>query len=400
MPPFFEKFLSLNLSDQKGLHDEAAGACTARTARPRARRRAAVDSDYVPAARGTIEIFQSFEESDSRSGAFGISVVLHSGILLILIVLPLIFTSSLKVNYNDVALIAPPLEKPVEPVETIAPPPRPDPPREPRIPIQPLVTPPPAVNEVRKVEREPKTEIPIPKPPKAVEPAAPASVPVTPRRLAEPEASIAPPRLGVQTGVFSKTDTAAVMAPARDIQTGGFGDPNGVPARNSTHAPDIAVGGSFASAAQGGVPGGNSSRASGTAVGGGFASAAPSSYQATAAGTVRQGGFDAAPEAAPRAAPKKIDAGPPDKPVEIVYKPKPDYTDEARRLRVEGEVLVHVLFKATGEISVLDIVRGLGHGLDESAMRAAGQIRFKPAMRAGQSMDSTATVHIIFQLAF
>ena len=99
-------------------------------------------------------------------------------------------------------------------------------------------------------------------------------------------------------------------------------------------------------------------------------------------------------------APKKIDTGPPDKPVEIVFKPKPDYTEEARKLRVEGEVLVNVLFKASGEISVVDVVHGLGHGLDEAAVRAAQQIRFKPALRAGQAVDWTATVHISFQLAF
>ena len=65
----------------------------------------------------------------------------------------------------------------------------------------------------------------------------------------------------------------------------------------------------------------------------------------------------------------------------------------------QGEVLVNVLFKASGEPSVLDVVHGLGHGLDEAAVRAQ-QIRFKPALRAGQAVDWTATVHIIFQLAF
>jgi periplasmic protein TonB len=45
------------------------------------------------------------------------------------------------------------------------------------------------------------------------------------------------------------------------------------------------------------------------------------------------------------------------------------------------------------------VIRGLGHGLDENAQRAAEQIRFKPAMQEGQPADSTATVHIVFQLA-
>ena len=49
---------------------------------------------------------------------------------------------------------------------------------------------------------------------------------------------------------------------------------------------------------------------------------------------------------------------------------------------------------------VLELIKGLGHGLDESATRAAQQIRFKPALRDGQPVDSTATVHILFQLAY
>ena len=69
-------------------------------------------------------------------------------------------------------------------------------------------------------------------------------------------------------------------------------------------------------------------------------------------------------------------------------------------MKLEGEVLLQVLFTATEEVRVLDIVRGLGHGLDENAIRAAQQIRFKPARRDGEPVDSTATVHIIFQLAY
>jgi len=45
------------------------------------------------------------------------------------------------------------------------------------------------------------------------------------------------------------------------------------------------------------------------------------------------------------------------------------------------------------------IVRGLGHGLDEATVHAAEQIRFKPALRDGHPADSTAVLHIIFQLA-
>jgi hypothetical protein len=42
----------------------------------------------------------------------------------------------------------------------------------------------------------------------------------------------------------------------------------------------------------------------------------------------------------------------------------------------------------------------MGHGLDEAAIAAANKIRFRPAQRNGQPMDSTAVVHVVFQLAY
>jgi TonB family protein len=86
--------------------------------------------------------------------------------------------------------------------------------------------------------------------------------------------------------------------------------------------------------------------------------------------------------------------------VEILSKPRPVYTEEARRQRIEGEVLLQILFAASGEVHVLRIVRGLGHGLDESAIAAAEAIRFRPAEQAGIAADSNAIVHIVFQLAY
>jgi TonB family protein len=86
-------------------------------------------------------------------------------------------------------------------------------------------------------------------------------------------------------------------------------------------------------------------------------------------------------------------------PVEIISKPRPAYTDEARAKRIEGEVLLEMQFSATGEARVLRIVRGLGHGLDETALAAANGIKFRPATRDGAAVDSAAIVHIVFQLA-
>ena len=81
----------------------------------------------------------------------------------------------------------------------------------------------------------------------------------------------------------------------------------------------------------------------------------------------------------------QADAGPATNPVEITFKPNPVYTDEARSLKLEGEVLLEVSFSANGTLHVNRVVRGLGHGLDEAAIAAANKIRFKPALRDGSA---------------
>jgi TonB family protein len=62
-------------------------------------------------------------------------------------------------------------------------------------------------------------------------------------------------------------------------------------------------------------------------------------------------------------------------------------------------VLVEAVLEASGKVRVLRVVRGLGHGLDEEAVKEAGQLRFKPALRDGQPSDSTVVLHVVFQIA-
>jgi TonB family protein len=83
----------------------------------------------------------------------------------------------------------------------------------------------------------------------------------------------------------------------------------------------------------------------------------------------------------------------------VVYKPQPQYTSEAKQLRVQGDVILRVTFAADGHIVVQGIVHGLGHGLDEEARRVAQQIRFRPPTRNGQAVDITTNITITFQLA-
>ena len=85
--------------------------------------------------------------------------------------------------------------------------------------------------------------------------------------------------------------------------------------------------------------------------------------------------------------------------IEILSKPPVEYTAEARQLHVQGDVVLRVVFRASGQVQVEGVVRGLGHGLDEEARRVAQQIRFRPATRNGQPVDTTTNITISFQMA-
>jgi TonB family protein len=132
----------------------------------------------------------------------------------------------------------------------------------------------------------------------------------------------------------------------------------------------------------------------GTAVGGDGTSSVN-----TTRGTVRQSGFGDAETVTVASLQPKQDLTPQIMPAEVTFKPNPVYTNEAKQLRIQGEVWLEVVFESSGKLRVLRVIHGLGHGLDEAAVRAAEQIRFKPALRDGQPADSTAVLHIVFQLA-
>jgi TonB family protein len=91
--------------------------------------------------------------------------------------------------------------------------------------------------------------------------------------------------------------------------------------------------------------------------------------------------------------------GPQDTAVEVLSKPQPQYTSEAKQAKVQGDVVLRVTFTANGQVVVQGIVHGLGHGLDEEARRVTEQIRFRPATHNGKPVDSTNNIRISFQLA-
>jgi TonB family protein len=207
--------------------------------------------------------------------------------------------------------------------------------------------------------------------PAAAPPPAPvaAALSPAPELVALPE----PParqRTETITGLFeSVATTANRLQPDAKVLTGGFDSPPNVRARSAL---------ALASAA-------------------GFGDAASVPPAHSAPRTLSPTGFYAVSAAQ---AARRVGSGKGvSEPIEILAKPKPIYTEEARRLRIEGEVVLEVLFRASAQVCVLRVVKGLGHGLDASAEIAAMGIRFHPAAEAGRAVDSVGTVKIEFQLA-
>ncbi len=251
---------------------------------------------------------------------------------------------------------------------------------EPSLPIQIVfTTPPPRIEEAAK-------PLPVPRPARRPPPAAPVPAKV-PAPRPEPEVSHPPsaaavpaPRVRpvVRTGVLGEINDAPLIVASRTGRT--------------VVAQATGFDSSFVAS-----PSARGERRVGAAAFDG--PQATGSGRSKAQGSVREVAFDGG--AAPAEAPRKREraAASLDVDVEIVAKPKPAYTDEARRLGIEGDVVLEVTFVASGILEVLGVVEGLGHGLDEAAIHAARKIRFTPARRNGIPVDHTATLRVVFRLA-
>jgi TonB family protein len=273
-------------------------------------------------------------------------------------------------------------------------------------PAQPI-RPTPAKREIVKREILPPAEI-VPPRPRIYNPvnSAPSAKPATARKnTPAPDMTEVAKAFPDQSVSMGSSAIPTLKKPREAVQTGGFGDPDGVVDNgNRNRAPNIAQLGSY-DLPQG--PGygngtGGSKGARGVVASTGFGNgvALGSTSSSASHGTVKQGVFsdEIANIATPKVkqAPIVTNATP----VEILFKPRPAYTDDARAKKIEGEVLLQVVFAASGEVRVQRVVQGLGYGLDDSAQAAACQIRFRPAQQDGQPVDSTAIVRIKFQLAY
>src|SRR5882762_5469049 len=345
-------------------------------------------------------------EPKPRWDRIGLSAAAQLAIFGFLLMIPLIFPTQMQtaLHLRVTELMQPVTEIPIAP----PPPPPPPPPK-----VKAKVAPPePKPVEPEPVKLNPKqthvflaAKVEPPKP-KTLE-AKPVELnPVFEQvKIDAPKNQPKRPKEDVKVGNLGSGSAAAatVVAPVNQVQTGGFGDPNGIAGKgdpnkatnvNRLGSPAL-PGGSGYGNGTGGDKGIRGTVAS-TGFGNGTANPPPSAKHSALQST----GF--ADQTVAAGAPKKKAAAGenPTTPVDILDKPRPEYTVEGRSLKIEGDVVLDMVFLSNGSIQVIRVISGLGHGLDEAASRAAQQIKFKPARREGQPVDFPARVRIEFRLAY
>lgn len=270
--------------------------------------------------------------------------------------------------------------------------------------IEPLRKIPPLETPVPEPPPEPNTIVELPRLPERV-------VPEPPPRPIVAESPL-PKRPAVKVGEFAAAPAPAPNVDQRQVQAVGFDVQQAVAPDIKTHTTDV---GTFESRAVNDPrPGSDrpeavvasgfenvqalaaTPRTGRTVASSGFGSNSAAPQAVVAREPVKPTGFADAPLAPAASAPQRTEQRM--TPLEVLYKPTPDYSPEARALKIEGIVTLEVEFSAARQARVLRVVRGLGHGLDEMAIRAAEQIRFKPAQSAGKPVDVTADVQIVFRL--
>jgi TonB family protein len=266
------------------------------------------------------------------------------------------------------------IDEPALPIEIVLTSPVPE---APRTPPKPKPVEPPKPKPKPQAKEEPPPPVveapkPLPKPPiREIEPAAPVAKAEPPR-----------PKPAVKVGLLDESPSGPAIVASKlsrsVIVASGFEGSAG--SASSAPRPGRVMVAAFDTAAGTGTGTGRRARASG--------------------GAIRESGFG---EEAAAPAPKKREREKPpgalDSEVEIVSKPKPVYTEEARSLKLEGDVVLDVTFTSSGRVVVLGVAQGLGHGLDEAATDAARKIQFNPARRDGSPVDHTAKLRVVFRLA-
>jgi TonB family protein len=345
------------------------------------------------AKRRTSARFELLPDPEPHWNRIGVSAAAQLAFLGLLLLSPMIFPQQMEtaLKYNVVDIL-----QPVTLIEIPHPTPPPPPPK-----VKPKVQPKPIVPKPKPVEVQPpelnpkqphvflvlKPQLPkvhvVEAKPVDLKPIfAQAEIVLTSNQPKRPKEEMKAPILqpmrkeDIQAPGLGFGLPATVVAAASKVQTGGFGDPHGIrgPA-NPSKAANISQAGSP------NLPGGPGSGNGTGGAQGARGTLASDGSKSNGAGTSGAGTGGATTGVA------------------ILSKPNPSYSIEARTIKLEGDVVLEVVFLASGQVQVIRVVSGLGHGLDDAAIQAAKLIRFRPAQRNGQPVDFHAHVRIEFRLA-
>ncbi len=337
--------------------------------------------------------FGLLPEPEGRSASFLTSAMVNLIILAMVLYVGMMARHVIEQRkFEQTELILPTTPPPAPKVKVTPPPKLPDVPKPPEVKLEapkiniPKPEPKPALKPIQMeakltapAMKEVKPAIILaPQPKAALTAAAPAQV-------AQAKPSTAPVHFGQTFGVtpnpnVTRPATVAAIGNPYGGMTGPAVAPRGVVGStgigNGTRAGSNA--GMVGRVASAGIPGGMGTSATGVT------------------GRVASAGI---PKMTAVAATPQMTAVPASTNLEVLSKPPVQYTAEARQLKVQGDVILRVTFRANGRVVVDSVVHGLGHGLDEEARRVAQEIRFRPATQNGQPVDLTTNITITFQLA-
>jgi periplasmic protein TonB len=85
-------------------------------------------------------------------------------------------------------------------------------------------------------------------------------------------------------------------------------------------------------------------------------------------------------------------------PPQLVYKVEPEFSEEARKAKFSGMVILAIEVDAMGHARALRVIQGPGLGLEQKAIDAVTQWRFRPGYQDGKPVVTGATVEVNFRL--
>jgi TonB family protein len=169
-----------------------------------------------------------------------------------------------------------------------------------------------------------------------------------------------PPALAVPKPLLPVVPT--ITAPAPVITADNYGDPNAISKL---------------------ISGGPGANGLGTGTGGGIGSGNGNGYGPGSGGGMGGGVYQIGGEVS--------------EPIPI-YKPEPEYSEDARKAKYSGTVLLSVIIDANGLTRDIKVIRPLGLGLDEKAIEAVSRWKFRPAMKGGKAVAVQANIEVNFRL--